>query len=63
MHEYSADVDEPTCVKILQPGYKVGDRIIRPAGSPSPSPAMTAAGRAAPGDGDDEDAPGRSPED
>ena len=31
MHEYSADVFEPTCVKILQPGYKVGDRIIRPA--------------------------------
>jgi molecular chaperone GrpE len=31
MHEYSADVLEPTCVKILQPGYKVGDRIVRPA--------------------------------
>jgi len=31
MHEYSGDVFEPTCVKILQPGYKVGDRIIRPA--------------------------------
>jgi molecular chaperone GrpE len=31
MHEYSGEVFEPTCVKILQPGYKVGDRIIRPA--------------------------------
>ncbi len=31
MHEYSGDVAEPTCVRILQPGYKVGDRIIRPA--------------------------------
>ena len=31
MHEYSGDVFEPTCVRILQPGYKVGDRIIRPA--------------------------------
>ena len=31
MHSYSADVTEPTCVQILQPGYKVGDRIIRPA--------------------------------
>jgi molecular chaperone GrpE len=31
MHEYSSDVFEPTCVRILQPGYKVGDRIIRPA--------------------------------
>jgi molecular chaperone GrpE len=27
----SAGVTEPTCVKILQPGYKVGERIIRPA--------------------------------
>jgi molecular chaperone GrpE len=31
MHSYSAEVTEPTCVQILQPGYKVGDRIIRPA--------------------------------
>jgi molecular chaperone GrpE len=27
----SAEVTEPTCIHILQPGYKVGDRIIRPA--------------------------------
>jgi len=31
MHSYSTDVTEPTCVQILQPGYRVGDRIIRPA--------------------------------
>ncbi len=31
MHSYSPDVTEPTAVQILQPGYKVGDRIIRPA--------------------------------
>jgi molecular chaperone GrpE len=31
MHEYSDEVTEPTCVRILQPGYRVGDRIIRPA--------------------------------
>ena len=31
MHSYSADVTEPTAVRILQPGYKVGERIIRPA--------------------------------
>ena len=31
MHSYSAQVTEPTCVQILQPGYKVGDRIVRPA--------------------------------
>jgi molecular chaperone GrpE len=31
MHSYSAEVMEPSCVRILQPGYKVGDRILRPA--------------------------------
>jgi molecular chaperone GrpE len=31
LHSYSADVSEPTCVQILQPGYRVGERIIRPA--------------------------------
>ena len=31
MHSYSADVTEPTAVQILQPGYRVGERIIRPA--------------------------------
>jgi molecular chaperone GrpE len=31
MHEYSDKVSEPTAVRILQPGYRVGDRIIRPA--------------------------------
>jgi molecular chaperone GrpE len=31
MHSYSPDVTEPTAVKVLQPGYRVGERIIRPA--------------------------------
>jgi molecular chaperone GrpE len=31
MHSYSPDVSEPTCIRILQPGYMVGDRILRPA--------------------------------
>ena len=31
MHSYSPDVTETTCVRILQPGYKVGERILRPA--------------------------------
>jgi molecular chaperone GrpE len=31
MHAYSADVTAPTCVDILQPGYRIGDRIMRPA--------------------------------
>src|SRR6202035_2960322 len=30
-HTYSPDVDEDTCVEIFQPGYKVGERILRPA--------------------------------
>src|SRR6266849_226802 len=30
-HSYSPDVAEDTCVEILQPGYKVGERILRPA--------------------------------
>jgi molecular chaperone GrpE len=30
-HAYSADVTEPTAVRIFQPGYRVGERIIRPA--------------------------------
>jgi molecular chaperone GrpE len=30
-HTYSPDVTEDTCVEILQPGYKVGDRILRAA--------------------------------
>jgi molecular chaperone GrpE len=31
MHSYSTDVTEPTAVAILQPGYRFGDRIVRPA--------------------------------
>jgi molecular chaperone GrpE len=31
MHSYSAEVSVPTCVQILQPGYRIGDRILRPA--------------------------------
>ncbi|HUK68489.1 MAG TPA: nucleotide exchange factor GrpE [Streptosporangiaceae bacterium] len=31
MHSFSDEVSEPTCVQILQPGYKVGERILRPS--------------------------------
>ncbi len=31
INSYSSDVTEDTCVEILQPGYQVGDRILRPA--------------------------------
>jgi molecular chaperone GrpE len=30
-HMYSPDVTEVTCFDILQPGYRVGDRVLRPA--------------------------------
>jgi molecular chaperone GrpE len=30
-HETSSEVSEPTASKILQPGYKFKDRVIRPA--------------------------------
>jgi len=61
MHSYSADVDETTCVQILQPGYKIGERIIRPArvAVAEPEPGGSAAGDSsdedAKGDGDSED--------
>lgn len=31
MHEYSDEVSEPTAVRILMPGYRFGERIVRPA--------------------------------
>ncbi|MFE3329355.1 nucleotide exchange factor GrpE [Streptomyces sp. NPDC059176] len=31
MHSYAPDVTETTCVAILQPGYRIGERTIRPA--------------------------------
>lgn len=31
MHSYSPDVSKTTCVQILQPGYRIGERTIRPA--------------------------------
>jgi molecular chaperone GrpE len=45
MHSYSADVTEPTAVQILQPGYKVGERIIRPARVAVAEPADDALAR------------------
>ena len=31
IHSYSPDVTQPTAVQILQPGYGIGERILRPA--------------------------------
>ncbi|MFD0329578.1 nucleotide exchange factor GrpE [Streptacidiphilus monticola] len=58
MHSYSSDVDETTCVQILQPGYKIGERIIRPArvAVAEPEPGGSSAGAAEESDKDDVDA-------
>ena len=43
LHAHAEGIDGPTCVEILQPGYRIGDRILRPArvavAEPSPTPA------------------------
>ena len=49
-HSYSPDVTEDTCVEIFQPGYKVGERILRPARVAVAAPATGPDGAAdAPG--------------
>jgi molecular chaperone GrpE len=45
-HMYSPDVTETTCVEIFQPGYKVGERILRPARVVVAEPGGDAAGAA-----------------
>lgn len=49
MHSYSPEVTDTTCVQILQPGYRIGERTIRPArvGVAEPQPG------AGPGAGQD----------
>ncbi|MFE7841681.1 nucleotide exchange factor GrpE [Streptomyces sp. NPDC057474] len=46
MHSYAPDVTETTCVAILQPGYRIGERTIRPArvavAEPQPGAAQPA---------------------
>ena len=63
MHSYSDDVDGPVCQAILQVGYQIGDRIVRPAlvaVAEPPLPAATAEG--APAQAVDEDGPDLSDE-
>ena len=68
MHSYSPDVTEPTCVQILQPGYKVGERILRPArvavAEPTdPSGARTASEDEAEVEADEAEQPASAPDD
>jgi molecular chaperone GrpE len=65
MHSYSADVTEPTCVQVLQPGYKVGERILRPArvavAEPTdPAGARTTSDEAPASEDEHDDAPGEA---
>jgi molecular chaperone GrpE len=48
MHSYAPDVTETTCVAILQPGYRFGERNLRPArvAVAEPQPGATPAGQA-----------------
>ena len=53
LHAHAEGIDGPTCVEILQPGYRVGERILRPArvavAEPDPSaPAAPAESQEAP---------------
>ncbi len=50
MHAYSPEVTEPTCVQVLQPGYKVGERILRPARVAVAEPTDPAGSRTASND-------------
>ncbi|NSC22863.1 nucleotide exchange factor GrpE [Streptomyces albus subsp. chlorinus] len=54
MHSYSPDVTETTCVQILQPGYRIGERTIRPARVGVAEPQPGAAGGKAEGEGSGE---------
>ncbi|MEV7774485.1 nucleotide exchange factor GrpE [Kitasatospora sp. NPDC086791] len=59
MHSYSSDVTEDTCVQVLQPGYRIGERIIRPAmvavAEPQPGTQTVADTDAKSGDADKSD--------
>ena len=48
LHSYAEGIEGPTCVEILQPGFRVGERVLRPArvavAEPDPSAAVAAEG-------------------
>jgi len=54
MHQVSDDVDGPTATAILQPGYRLGERILRPARVTVSEPSHGGAAPAAPAAADDE---------
>ncbi|WP_299529989.1 nucleotide exchange factor GrpE [uncultured Streptomyces sp.] len=60
MHSYAPDVTETTCVAILQPGYRFGERTIRPArvAVAEPQPGATPAAAKEEKKADDEESGG-----
>ncbi len=46
-HGYSAEVCEPVCSEVFQPGYRVGERVLRPARVAVVEPEPAAAGQTA----------------
>ncbi|WP_433436724.1 nucleotide exchange factor GrpE [Nonomuraea sp. CA-141351] len=50
LHSYSPDVTEPTAIEVLQPGYRLGDRVLRPA-----RVAVAEPGDATPASNDDDE--------
>lgn len=62
MHSYAPDVTETTCVAILQPGYRIGERTIRPArvavAEPQPGAQSVKAEETAEEAGDDKESGG-----
>ena len=49
LHAHAEGIDGPTCVEILQPGYRIGDRILRPARVAVAEPEPNAQSRRAAG--------------
>jgi molecular chaperone GrpE len=47
LHAHAEGIEGPTCVEILQPGYRIGDRILRPARVAVAEPDPNAPARAA----------------
>ncbi|MFG1705506.1 nucleotide exchange factor GrpE [Nonomuraea sp. M3C6] len=55
MHSYSPEVTEPTAIEVLQPGYRMGDRVLRPARVAVAEPTEAVPADAAPASNDDDE--------
>ena len=55
MHQHADDVTEPTCVTVMRAGYRLGERLLRPAmvavAEPAPAAAEPPGAAAGPPDG------------